>query len=57
MRVALPGINILPTSRPQQGVPFGWPSALQLPSGEILASYYAGEGDRSSIYLRRLRLA
>jgi len=36
---------------------FGWPSALQLPSGEILASYYAGEGDRSSIYLRRLRLA
>jgi hypothetical protein len=35
---------------------FGWPSAVLLRPGEVLAAYYSGEGDRSSIYLRRLLL-
>ncbi|MGH8018401.1 MAG: sialidase family protein, partial [Opitutaceae bacterium] len=33
---------------------FGWPSAVVLEDGQILASYYAGHGDRSSVYVRRL---
>jgi hypothetical protein len=35
---------------------FGWPSAVLLRPGEVLAAYYSGEGDHSSIYLRRLLL-
>ncbi len=36
---------------------FGWPSAVRLPSGEILVAYYAGAGNLSSVFLRRLRLS
>jgi len=33
---------------------FGWPTAIELPSGELLVSYYVGEDDRSSIMLARI---
>lgn len=33
---------------------FGWPSAIELPDGELLVSYYVGEDDRSSIMLARV---
>jgi hypothetical protein len=33
---------------------FGWPSMTPLRDGTILTAYYAGAGDRSSIYLARL---
>ena len=35
---------------------FGWPAAIALGPHEVLAAYYAGEGNRSSIYLRRIAL-
>ena len=35
---------------------FGWPTAVELPNGELLVSYYVGEDDRSSILLARVNL-
>ncbi len=36
---------------------FGWPAAVELRDGSVLAAYYAGEGDRSSVYLARIEIA
>lgn len=33
---------------------FGWPTAIELPTGELLVCYYVGEDDRSSIMLVRV---
>jgi len=33
---------------------FGWPSAVRVPGGGVLASYYAGEGDHSSVFLAKV---
>lgn len=35
---------------------FGWPSMIALGNGAILAAYYAGAGDRSSVYLARIMI-
>lgn len=35
---------------------FGWPSMIPLRDGSILAAYYSGAGDRSSIYLARIEV-
>jgi hypothetical protein len=36
---------------------FGWPATITLRDGAILAAYYAGAGDRSSVYLARIELS
>lgn len=35
---------------------FGWPTAVELPNGGLLVSYYVGEDDRSSVMLARVDL-
>ncbi|MBI4027811.1 MAG: exo-alpha-sialidase [Verrucomicrobia bacterium] len=35
---------------------FGWPALASLPDGNLLAGYYTGQGDRSSVHLARIAI-